>query len=168
MTRHMVVVEPGGGRPLSLGRDMFVLGGAALTAGAYSVLDQVVAPRLIVPPHLHERETQVALVLSGRLGFWVDGEVAEVGAGGYVLRPAGHAHALWNPTDAPARMLELTSPGAAFEEYMAAASALMDRGEATPQSIGALAEPYGIRFVDGPLAELCERYGVSPTGGFWK
>jgi mannose-6-phosphate isomerase-like protein (cupin superfamily) len=164
----MVVVEPGAGRPLSLGRDMFVLGGAALTAGAFSVLDQVVAPRLIVPPHLHERETQVSLVVSGTLGFWVDGDIAEVSAGGYVLRPAGHAHALWNPTDASARMLEITTPGAAFEEYMEAASALMDRGDASPGSIAALAAPYGIRFVDGPLADLCGRYGVSPAGGFWK
>jgi quercetin dioxygenase-like cupin family protein len=165
---HMVVVQAGEGRPLSLGQDMVVLGGAALTGGAYSVLDQVVPPRLIVPPHVHDHETQVSLVVSGTLGFWVDGDTAEVGAGGYVLRPAGRPHALWNPTDEPARMIELTSPGAAFEEYMIAASALMDSGDATPESVGALAARYGIRFIDGPLAELSERYGVSPAGGFWK
>jgi quercetin dioxygenase-like cupin family protein len=164
----MVVVEAGGRLPLSLGQDMFVLGGAALTGGAYSVIDQVVPPRLIVAPHVHERETQVSLVLSGTLGFWVDGDIDEIAAGGYVLRPAGRPHALWNPTDEPARMIELTHPGAAFEEYMIKASALMDEGQATPESVGALAEGYGIRFVEGPLAELCERYGATPVGGFWR
>lgn len=167
--RHMVVVEAGAGFPLSLGQDTFVLGEAARTDGAYSVLDQVVPARLIVPPHLHERETQVSLVLAGMLGFWVDGELAEVGAGGYVLRPAGRPHALWNPTDEPARMIELTSPGASFEAYMRKASALVETGEATPQSVAALAAGYGIRFVDDePLRELCERHGLSPAGGFWR
>jgi quercetin dioxygenase-like cupin family protein len=164
----MVVVDARAGLPLSLGHETFVVGGASLTGGAYSLLDQIVPPRLIVPPHVHDHETQVSLVMSGTLGFWVDGDLDEVGAGGYVLRPAGHPHALWNPTDQPARMLELTSPGASFEEYMVRASALMDAGDATPESVGALAEGYGIRFVEGPLAELCERYGVSPAGGFWK
>lgn len=166
---RMVVVQPGGGFPLSVGQETSVLGDAALTGGAYSVLDQVVPPRLIVPPHVHAHETQVSLVLEGTLGFWVDGDVAEVGAGGYVLRPAGLPHALWNPTDAPARMLELTSPGARFEQYMRDASALMDEGAATPESIAELAAGYGIGFVDGePLRELCERHGLSPAGGFWR
>ncbi len=164
----MLVVEAGGGTPLSQGAATFILGSASLSDGSYSVLDQIVPPRLIVPPHVHEHETQVSIVLEGTIGFWVDGDEAEVGAGAYVSRPRGRAHALWNPTDEPARMLELTNPGDRFEEYMLAASALIDAGDATPATVAELAEPYGIRFVEGPLAELSDRYGVSPAGGFWK
>lgn len=162
------VAAAGAGLPLSVGESTFVAGLAAWSEGAVSVLDQIVSPGLIVPPHLHEHESQASYVVSGRIGFWVDGEEVEVGPGGYVHRPVGKPHSLWNKTDEPARMLEITYPGTGFERYMRAMSELMDSGAADPESVAALAAEYGVHFVAEPFAGLCERHGVSPAGGFWK
>lgn len=163
---HAVV--DGGGVPLSQGESTFIVGLSSWTDGAVSVLDQIVPPGLIVPPHVHEHEAQASYVVAGTIGFWVDGEEVEASAGAYVHRPAGKPHTLWNASAEPARMLEITTPAASFEEYMRAVSDLMDAGEATPESVGALAAGYGVHFVPGPFEELCARHGVSPAGGFWK
>lgn len=164
----MQYVEAGGGPPLSVGEATTIAGPAAWTTGAVSILDQIVSPGLIVPPHLHENESQASFVLSGRIGFWVDGEEIELGASGYVYRPVGVPHSLWNSGTEPARMLDITTPGGSFETYMRAMSDLLDSGEATPETVAALAAQYGVHFVPGPFADLCERHGVSPEGGFWK
>ncbi len=160
--------EAGGGLPRSVGAAAPIAGRAAWSGDAFNVLDQVVPPGLIVPPHLHEHESQASFVVSGRIGFWVDGEEIELGAGGYVHRPVGVPHSLWNKGPEPARMLEITTPGDSFETYMQAMSDLLDSGEADPGSAAALAAEYGVRFVPEPFADLCERHGVSPEGGFWK
>lgn len=156
------------GIQLSVGATTVVIGEAGWTDGALNIMDQVVPPGLIVPPHYHEKEHQGSYVVRGRLGFWVDGEEFDIGAGGYIHRPAGKVHTLWNATDEPAQMLELTTPGRAFETYMRALSDLADSGEATPESVTELAAAHGVHFVPGPLEELCARHGVSPAGGFWK
>ncbi len=166
--RVLQYVEAEGGPPLSLGQATTIAGRAAWTDGALSIFDQVIPPGLIVAPHVHEKESQASFVISGRLGFWVGGEEVEVGAGGYVHRPVGVPHSLWNKGLEPARMLEITTPGGSFEIYMTAMSDLLDSGEATPETAAALAAEYGVHFVPEPFADLCERHGVSPEGGFWK
>jgi mannose-6-phosphate isomerase-like protein (cupin superfamily) len=163
---HAVV--PGAGIPLSMGSSTLLVGLAEWSGGAFNLLDQIVPAGLIVPPHVHEHEAQASFVVSGTLGFWIDGEELSVGTGGYVHRPAGKPHSLWNATAEDARMLEITTPAERFERYMRAMSELIDAGDADPDSVAALASRYGVRFVPEPLADLCERHGVSPAGGFWK
>jgi quercetin dioxygenase-like cupin family protein len=164
----MHAVQNRAGSPLSVGDETSIAGLAGWTGGAFNVLDQVLPPGLIVAPHRHEKEAQAAFVLSGTVGFWVDGEEVELGPGGYIHRPANVPHSLWNGGSEPARMLEITSPGDSFEIYIQAMSDLLDSGGANPDSVAELAGGYGVHFVPGPLADLCERHGVSPAGGFWK
>ena len=38
--------------------------------------------------------------------------------GSYIYKPCGTPHTYWNPTNAPARLLEVTCP-AGFENYFA-------------------------------------------------
>lgn len=161
------LVTPGAENRLPLGPATYVIGRAAWTDGAYTVFDQVVAPRIVTPPHSHAEETQVAIVLSGTVGFWVDGEETLAGPGDYVLRPAGLPHALWNPTDEPARIIEMTSPATRFEAYMERLAELVARS-ADPAEVEALAGDYGVTFHPEFLADLCERHGVDPRGMFWK
>ncbi len=164
----MQYVEAGGGLPLSLGEATTVAGRAAWSKGAFNVMDQIVPPGLIVPPHVHAEESQASFVVSGRIGFWVGGDEVELGPGGYIHRPAGVPHSLWNSHPEPARMLEITTPADSFETYMQAMSDLLDSGEANPETVATLAGEYGVSFVPEPFADLCERHGVSPEGGFWK
>jgi len=163
---HITSIDTG--TKLSIGATTVILGAADWTGGALNVMDQIVPPGLIVPPHYHEKDHQASYVVRGTLGFWIDGEEFEVSAGGYIHRPAGKVHTLWNATGAPAQMLELTTPGKGFETYMGALSDLTDSGTADPESVTKLAAEQGVHFVAGPLAELCARYGVNPAGGFWK
>ncbi len=162
-----MITAAGTGLPLSVGSSTVIIGLAEWTDGAYNVLDQIVPAGLIVAPHVHDHEAQSAFVVTGRIGFWIDGDEFDLGAGDYILRPAGKPHSLWNSTDEPSRMLEITSPASSFERYMRALSKLADAGQAEPSRVVTLAASYGIRFVDG-LEALSARHGVSAAGGFWK
>ena len=165
---ELAVVQPGGGQRLSIGTDVFLTVRAEWTAGAYCLLDQVVAPRFVTPPHVHERESQVSLVLDGVLGFWVDGEEFEAGPGACVYRPAGKPHALWNPGAEPVRMIEVTTPATDFQRYLLALSDMIDAGTGDPERVAAFAAENGMHFVDGVLDGLRDRHGLHAEGGFWK
>jgi len=164
----MIVVEAGQGEPIGVGRSTGLIGRAEWTAGGVCVLDQIVQPRHVSPVHSHAVESQAAYIVSGTLGFWVDGQEGQANTGGYVFRPVGKPHALWNPTDEPVHMLEITSPAERFQEYMLELSALMDAGAADPGTVKRLAGSYGVTFFDEITDELCRRYGLDPHGSFWK
>ncbi|MFE7441037.1 cupin domain-containing protein [Streptomyces chartreusis] len=163
---HVTSIDSG--TRLSVGATTVILGSAAWSGGALNVMDQIVPPGLIVPPHYHEKDHQGSYVVRGTLGFLVGDEEFELGAGSYIHRPAGKVHALWNATEEPAQMLEITAPGEGFETYMLALSSLTDSGSADPESVRVLAALHGVHLVPEPLAALCEKHGVSPAGGFWK
>ncbi|MDO8210136.1 cupin domain-containing protein [Conexibacter sp. CPCC 206217] len=164
---RLVGFGPGEGLPLAMGP--FLRGRAEWTAGAYCITDQVIPPRFFAPIHRHAHESQVVLVVSGRVGFYVEGsDEIELPGGSYAYRPAGLMHALWNPTDEPAHVIELTSPGAGFQAYMLAVSELMATGRGSREAVQARAREAGIEFSDAQQDELCARHGVSPSAAFWR
>jgi mannose-6-phosphate isomerase-like protein (cupin superfamily) len=165
---RLTVVHEGEGTPLSDAGSNRLIARAEWMAGAVCILDQVQPPGRVSPVHMHANETQAAYLISGRLGFWVGGEESEVGPGGYVVRPAGKPHALWNPTDQPARMLEITSPADGFQRFMLELAALRERGEADAETVKRVAAGYGVTFFDDLTEELCRRHGVDPRGSFWR
>ncbi len=115
-----IIVEPGSGRvvPLAGNEVTFKIQGQQ-TSGAFSSVVYVMRPGMFVPPHLHEKADEVAYVLEGELGAMVAGREFQAGAGSFVVRPRGVAHALWNVTDRPVKFLDLYTPAgmeAAFEE----------------------------------------------------
>lgn len=158
----LLVVSPGEGEAL-LGANLICR--AAWTEGHACVFDQELPPRLLTPAHSHELETQCAYVLAGTIGYWVDGEEAEVSAGGYVVRPPGKVHALWNPTDEPARMLEITTPGERMQRFQQELRDLHAAGGGADELV-ALAATYGTELAPAVTAELCARHGVSAGQGY--
>jgi len=162
-----LVVQRGEGEPISIGQMTALIGRAEWSAGAYNVMDQIMAPRLMSAVHTHAVEDQVAFVLEGTMVCWIDGRELEVRAGGYALRPAAIPHAMWNPAQEPVRFLEITSPATRFQEYVRALSALIDSGEASADTVAALASEYGMTFHPQQTGELSSRLGL-PVGGFWK
>jgi mannose-6-phosphate isomerase-like protein (cupin superfamily) len=162
-----VVVQRGEGEPHSIGQMTLLVGRGEWTAGAYNLMDQIAAPRLMSAVHSHAQEDQVAFVLEGTMTCWVGGQEVEVAAGGYVLRPAGIAHAMWNAGEQPIRFLEITNPAANFQEYVRRLSNLIDSGEANAGSVGELAGDFGITFFPQQTEELSARLGLA-VGGFWK
>ncbi len=66
--------------------------------------------RPIAGLHLHRSDDEAWIVLEGRLGFRVDEEEREVGAGGSLLVTRGTPHSYWNPASEPARYLLVMAP----------------------------------------------------------
>jgi nucleoside-diphosphate-sugar epimerase/mannose-6-phosphate isomerase-like protein (cupin superfamily) len=75
---------------------------AAETDGARLRFEQTVAVGDGRPPrHVHRKQTESFLILSGRLGIEAGGVVSEIGPGESRSVPPGTAHTFWNAGDEP-------------------------------------------------------------------
>jgi uncharacterized cupin superfamily protein len=160
---RMIVVPSGDGDPIP---GASLIGRAEWTAGNVCVLEQTVPPGTLVAAHRHAQETQGAYIVSGELSFFVDGEEQTVGAGGYVVRPAGSVHALWNPTSEPAKMLEITTPAAAWQAFALELQRFHERGTGDAAELVALAGRYGTVLAPDVTQMLAERHGVTTGAGY--
>src|SRR5262245_9941007 len=116
---------------------------AEATEGQFSLLEHPLAPRSLgAPVHTHAREDEYSLVLEGTIGVEIDGNAFEAGLGEIVVKPRGIPHAFWNPTEQPARILELIVPGG-FEAYFAELGEILARpGPPDLAALGQLAARY--------------------------
>jgi len=130
---------------------------AATVDGAYGLVRQVVPPGLLMWPHVHTHEDQVAVVLRGRLGVRVGEREWVAGEGEVVIRPRAIPHTVWNATTEDVEILEITSPGV-FENYFWALGELTAEGRLAEAPC--LAQRHGVAGVEGWTDELCSRYGV--------
>ncbi len=160
----LTVVQPGEGLKDDLGTVgvHFKLWGRD-TDGAMSVVEHPFAVGALVPPHLHTREDEYSIVTEGEIGFRSGDREVVLGAGGYITKPRGEMHAMWNAGDVPARMIEIISP-AGFENFFLELSQLLAAGEQDFAQIAALAESYGLEFGQPDwLPDIVARYGLTPT-----
>jgi quercetin dioxygenase-like cupin family protein len=131
--------------------------------GSISVVEHVFSPGSLVPPHRHTREDEISYVVEGEIGFRSDGREVSIGAGGYIVKPRGELHSMWNAGPVPARMIEMISP-AGFEQYfveLAEAFAAAGR-RPDPAVSGAIAERYGLKFDFDEVPDLVARHGLTP------
>jgi uncharacterized cupin superfamily protein len=70
----------------------------------------------LVEPHLHTREDEYSIVTEGAIGFRSGDREVVLEAGGYITKPRGEVHAMWNAGSTPARMIEIISP-AGLEKF---------------------------------------------------
>ena len=126
------------------------------TGGRFSSQSAVLSPRELVIPHSHEREDEFTFVHRGRIGGLVGEEETEVDEGGFLFKPRGIVHALWNPTDEPAVVIEFISP-AGFEHFFEEMGALT---LPEPETMQEIAERYGQRPRTDLISGLQERHQV--------
>jgi quercetin dioxygenase-like cupin family protein len=91
------------------------------TNGVMAAIEETLQPRAFVPPHVHLNDVWV-YVLSGEIGVLVGEEVRTAHRGEWALKPRDVQHAMWNPADRPARIMEVLTPGGTeqwFEEIAA-------------------------------------------------
>jgi len=81
------------------------------TDGAYAVLEFLLEPGRLIPPHAHCREHEVSYVLEGEIGLRIGAEELTAKAGCVVVKRPQIPHAWWNTTASRARVLEVISPG---------------------------------------------------------
>jgi quercetin dioxygenase-like cupin family protein len=133
-------------------------------AGGLSILEGVIQPGSLIPPHTHANEDECTFVLEGELGFDVGGTVAVVGPGSFAIKPRGIPHAFWNAGGEPARVLEIHSPGG-FDHYYDELARLLtapltdeDRGRAMAE----MQARYGLVAHWDRIPEYVARYEVHP------
>src|SRR4051794_39890851 len=130
----------------------------------FSLVEHPIAPRtLAAPMHAHTHEDEYTYVLEGEVGIQIGDEVRYAGPGELVEKPRGIAHAFWNRTDEPARVLEVIAPGG-FERYFAELAPLVNQCPPDLAGVGALAARYGLDMDPSSVAMLCEREGLRPPG----
>jgi quercetin dioxygenase-like cupin family protein len=134
------------------------------TGGAFSVVEHPIEPRTLVIPHVHEREDEFSYVLEGEIGARIGEQELTAGPGAYVLKPRGIPHTFWNPTDRPARVLEIISP-AGFEMFFREWAAMLAApGEPDIAAMDALDDRYRVGGQLGQMdwiPDLMQRYGLN-------
>jgi len=162
----LTVVQPGAGAEGSLGSIgvIFKLWGQD-TGGAVSIVEHPFPVGALVPPHLHTREDEYSVVTEGQIGFRSGDREAVLGPGGYITKPRGELHTMWNAGPAPARMIEVISP-AGFEHFFRELAGMLAAGPPDPAGIAALADRYGLQFGEPDwLPDLISRYQLTPPPG---
>ena len=158
------LVEPAGGRvvmegPLGV---MTKIPGTE-TNRVMSIVEHPVAPRLLVPPHVHQDHDEWSYILEGRIGARVGDDEFTAEVGSYILKPRRIPHVFWNPDDRPARILEIITPSG-LEEMFEQFGELGARGELTPQTMGETAARYGSTMFMDWVPDLIARHGLTLLG----
>jgi len=164
---QLKVVQPGAGRVGGLAPGVgvvFKIDGAD-TGGALSIVEHPFAVRALVPPHVHTLEDEYSIVLEGEIGFRSDDREVVLGAGGYIVKPRGEVHAMWNAGSRPARMIEIIAP-AGFERFFEELSELTSTGIPDRAVVAALAGRYQLPFAQPAwLPDVIARYDLTPMPG---
>jgi hypothetical protein len=142
------LVPAGTGRHLMEGPlGAVLLAGGSATGGAASFVLHPLAPRALGSPvHTHSREDEWTYVVLAR-------------PGDLVLKPRTVPHAFWNPTDEPARMLEVITPGG-FEAYFEELGEILAAGEPDLGRLGELAARHGLRMDRASVPRLVAEHDL--------
>jgi hypothetical protein len=118
------------------------------TNGVMAAIEETLQPKAFIPPHVHLNDVWV-YVLSGEIGVLVGEEVRTAHRG---------EHAMWNPAERPARIIEVLTPGGT-ERWFEEIAALDDDDEA---GFDELSSRYGITFFPQStwIAELRRRFAL--------
>jgi quercetin dioxygenase-like cupin family protein len=149
------LIGPGEGHQLGGRFDVVVRVRAEQTGGVMAVIEETIPPGALITPHTHQNDVWVH-VLAGEIGVLVGDETAPAGPGAWALKPRNVLHAMWNSEAAPARIIEVLTPGGSekwFEE-----TAALQPGDT--EGFQASCQRHGIEFFpDSPwLQKLQELY----------
>ncbi len=161
------VVQPGSGRVGGLVPGVgvvFKIDGED-TGGALSIVEHPFEVGALVPPHVHNLEDEYSIVLEGEIGFRSNDQEVVLGPGGYIVKPRGEVHAMWNAGTTRARMIEVITP-AGFERFFAELADMTRVGAPDPAAVGELAARYQLPFAQPAwLPDVIARYNLTPPPG---
>lgn len=127
-----------------LGAPLFVLSDGSITPIVLG--EQHVPPGYGVPPHVHDVDEELFLVLEGELTLsGPDGETI-AGPGACIPLPRGVPHGFRNATAKPARMLVALTPGIQALEMFRQFDRAGRARPLQPEDIVSIAAQYGVRF----------------------
>jgi quercetin dioxygenase-like cupin family protein len=94
-------------------------------------------------PHLHDEMIDSFYVLEGEIAVLLGDETHAASAGSYALVPPGNVHTFRNPGNAPARVLNIQSPGG-LEGYLREVARVGPEA-ANPEAMAQIASKYDFR-----------------------
>jgi quercetin dioxygenase-like cupin family protein len=159
----LTIMQPGQGAAGWLGSVgvQFKLWGTQ-TNGAVSVVEHPFPVGALVVPHLHTLEDEYSIVTEGEIGFRSGDREVVLGAGGYITKPRGEMHTMWNAGQLPARMIEIISPSG-FENFFRELSEILAAGPPDPAQLMPLAARYGVQLGQPSwLPDVIARYNLTP------
>jgi mannose-6-phosphate isomerase-like protein (cupin superfamily) len=140
------------------------------TGGEVAIVEHPFAVGAMGPPHLHTREDEFSIVIEGEIGFRSDESEVVLGPGGYIMKPRGQMHAMWNAGSEPGRIIEVITPGG-FENNFRDLGELLVAHANDPAGqlfhelpeFGELARKYGLTYgTPDWLDDVVQRYGLNP------
>jgi len=131
------------------------------TGGLFSIVEHPLAPRgLGAPLHRHTNEDETSFVIEGHIGAKLGDDVVELGPGDYVFKPRNQWHTFWNPTDEPARFIEIITP-AGFEAYFDELPSCFDGAVPDPARLTALAERFDLVTDQASVPALAHEHNLT-------
>lgn len=168
---EVAIVRPGEGESVAIPGfgAVFKLSGRN-NGGELSIVEHPFAVGMVTAAHRHTHEDEHSIVLEGEIGFRSDDSEVVLGPGGYITKPRGQMHAMWNAGGTPGRIVEIITPGG-FESYFRELGELLtahtQAGTGTPlhetAEFTGLADKYGITYgTPDWLDDVVDRYGLNP------
>jgi quercetin dioxygenase-like cupin family protein len=156
---HARVIRPDDGEvlgPAEGSRDRFLVDRSE--SGGIALVEHLLGPRALAGPmHRHSREDEYSVVLEGRIGASLGGEVLIAEPGCVLVKPRGQWHTFWNAGDGAARLVEILSPGG-LEELFRRFDSLDDWPE--PEELARMAGEYGCEVDLDATMVVLERHGL--------
>jgi mannose-6-phosphate isomerase-like protein (cupin superfamily) len=151
------VVQPGEGENLRgpAGGPTTLKARAETTNGAFTLLENIVAPGQGPPLHLHIREDEMYYILGGHLRFKADDRMFDAPTGSFMFIPRGTPHCFQNIGDAPAKILVMFTP-AGMERFFEG-HATLPPGPIDPDAYRAISHSAWMTVLGPPLAETDPR-----------
>jgi quercetin dioxygenase-like cupin family protein len=167
----VTAVAPGEGEQIALpGFGAVIKLASPANGGEVAIVEHPFDVGTITAPHRHTREDEHSIVVAGEIGFRSDDSEVVLGPGGYITKPRGQLHAMWNAGSTPGRIIEVITPGG-FENYFRDLGELLVATSATPglaplrelPEFTELAVKYGLTYETPDwYAEIIQRYDLRP------
>lgn len=138
-----------------------LLAGSGRTGGRAAILVHPLAPRALGSPiHTHRDEDEYSYVLEGEVGVQVGDETIRARSGDLVCKPRGVPHAFFNPTDQPARLLEVIVPGGLEDYFVRLAELFAAPAPPDLDALGELAASFGVQVDPTSVPQLAQTHGL--------
>lgn len=120
------------------------------SGGAMSIVDSVSPVGSGPPRHVHHKEDEAFVILTGAVEMWIDGETSTAGPGETVFIPRGTEHTFRAIGDRACRHLVILTPGG-FEDFFSDMAEGQFRIPQDMDQINQSAAHHNLEFTGPPL-----------------
>jgi mannose-6-phosphate isomerase-like protein (cupin superfamily) len=157
--RHGMAVPAAGGRAIGNQGQWIIKLSSLESGGRVSVIDAVIPPGLMIPPHAQDNFDDVTRVIEGNMVMEIGGQIFNASEGTIVFRPRRVLHAAWNPGPGVAHISSVVWP-AGIEAHLEELAKLTQAESFDLARMMEVSASHGVRYDLEHGAELAARYGM--------